>query len=416
LGSQYQHGWNMVSADDSTDCPSDSVVAKDHWIFRNIVLPPGDTLGYGVYNSSTGRWVGIVANEIDNTIQPYGMADFPTTILAKRWVKSRCENGIELVLHQMIYYEDTTTNARVYGLGSSGMPAALGTDAYDAADRDRVKQMTVNIMSHFAEKKYIGNVYAAYLYPLVWETNIRLDGNVTTLAGKRLRIQGSPTITVDSVLFIDGELEISSNANVVFTGAGSLNINPTGKLRLRANSTLTVNPATFIMEPGAEIIYETGAKLILKHAVIENGATLNVASGAWLDFVSGTSISFGTGSRLYSYGKVTATNGLFTHGSSGNWGSIIFNGSGTSASVINNSIVEYAANIQALNNANVTIQNSTIDSCTQGIYVYNASPQILNNQILNPSQHGIYVDASGKTPLILSNTITKTSANLNYKL
>lgn len=45
LGSQYQHGWNMISADDSTDEPADSVVAAEHWIFRGTGLVNGDTLG-----------------------------------------------------------------------------------------------------------------------------------------------------------------------------------------------------------------------------------------------------------------------------------------------------------------------------------------------------------------------------------
>ncbi|MFA4924209.1 MAG: T9SS type A sorting domain-containing protein [Ignavibacteriaceae bacterium] len=56
-----------------------------------------------------------------------------------------------------------------------------------------------------------------------------------------------------------------------------------------------------------------------------------------------------------------------------------------------------------------------IQNCNQGVYVYNASPQIINNQITNPSLHGIYVDAINKSPLIQDNSITKTSGNANYK-
>jgi tetratricopeptide (TPR) repeat protein len=53
--------------------------------------------------------------------------------------------------------------------------------------------------------------------------------------------------------------------------------------------------------------------------------------------------------------------------------------------------------------------------CTQGIYVYNSQPQILNNQIIEPVQNGIYCNALGKSPLILNNVITKTSSNPTFR-
>ena len=69
----------------------------------------------------------------------------------------------------------------------------------------------------------------------------------------------------------------------------------------------------------------------------------------------------------------------------------------------------YASDIQCLNGADVTIQNSNIDNCTQGIYIYNSQPRILNNQIIEPTNNGIYGEATGKRPLIQDNKITKSA-------
>ena len=157
----------------------------------------------------------------------------------------------------------------------------------------------------------------------------------------------------------------------------------TGPITVPAGITLTIeNHAT---APYTNVYFYNGASLTVNGTLIVN----NVASPYKTTF-----------ERRWS----TVT-----------WGPIRFDGASASSSILNNVEIKNSSNIQILNNANVTIQNSIIRDCTQGIYVYNASPQILNNQILNPSQHGIYIDASGKTPLILNNTITKTSANLNYK-
>lgn len=76
--------------------------------------------------------------------------------------------------------------------------------------------------------------------------------------------------------------------------------------------------------------------------------------------------------------------------------------------------IKYASDVNCLNGANVTIQISLIDHCTQGIYVYNSQPQILSNQIIEPVQNGIYCNASGQSILILNNVITKTSSK-NYQ-
>src|SRR5690606_3064827 len=101
-------------------------------------------------------------------------------------------------------------------------------------------------------------------------------------------------------------------------------------------------------------------------------------------------------------------------GSSGTWGGIVFDGSSSSNSVLDDVQIEYASGIQCIDGANVTIQNSLIEYCTNGIYVYNSQPEIINNIINEPLQNEIYGEASMQFPLLLDNTITKTSANSEY--
>jgi tetratricopeptide (TPR) repeat protein len=72
-------------------------------------------------------------------------------------------------------------------------------------------------------------------------------------------------------------------------------------------------------------------------------------------------------------------------------------------------LIKYGSGVQFLNGANGTIENSTIEVCTQGIYFSNAEPQILQNEIINPTQNGIYGVGSGYAPFIYGNKITRTT-------
>ncbi|HAP34610.1 MAG TPA: hypothetical protein DCQ28_01210 [Bacteroidetes bacterium] len=321
--------------------------------------------------------------------------------------------GTELVLHQMMYYEDTTTNARVYGLGSGALSNALYP--YEGNDRWKIQQMVVNIMSHFSEKKYIGNVYTPISNPLEWSSNISLDGYVRILPNKKLLITGSPTVTIDSILLIDGELEI--NGNVTVAGAGSLNINPTGKLRLKENSTFTINPATFIMEAGSSIIYESGAKLVVKNATIKNNATLTVSSGGELDISSGGTLRFGSNSNVYSYGKVLATNATFTSlsgNSAGSWGNIKFENVTLMGTNLNYCKIEKGGEVQCINGADVFVQNSVFRKMNRAVYFNNSAPWILGNDIDSMSLHAIEGTTNYQETSVYWNTIKRGYASQNY--
>jgi thermitase len=148
--------------------------------------------------------------------------------------------------------------------------------------------------------------------------------------------------------------------------------------KLTQDLTIPVGETWNFNVPGVQVKLDNGASIIV------NG-TLNVQGN--------------------SSNKVKFTR----NGSSGTWGSIIFDGSTSSNSIIDNAEITYASDIQCLNGADVTIQNSKIENCTNGIYIYNSEPSILSNVIRYQLQNGIYGEASGKQPLIQGNEITRTS-------
>ena len=155
--------------------------------------------------------------------------------------------------------------------------------------------------------------------------------------------------------------------------------------------------------------------------VIDITGSVTIPVGISLDIFNGTTLNVDNNSSIYVYGTLNIQGvspdnmvGFTRSGSSGTWGSIIFDGSAASSSIINNSVILYPSDIQCLNGADVTIQNSIIYNCTQGIYIYNSEPQILNNQIIEPTNNGIYGEASGKQPLIQGNKIIRTSSK-NYQ-
>ena len=73
--------------------------------------------------------------------------------------------------------------------------------------------------------------------------------------------------------------------------------------------------------------------------------------------------------------------------------------------------MQYGTDLQFLNGATATLQNSTLQNNTRGVYIYNAQPSIVNNSILNVQQDGILCNAAAYSPLFNGNKITSTTAN-----
>ncbi|MBV6419621.1 MAG: hypothetical protein DAHOPDDO_00844 [Ignavibacteriaceae bacterium] len=141
---------------------------------------------------------------------------------------------------------------------------------------------------------------------------------------------------------------------------------------------------------------------------------ITVPSGITLTIHPDAVIIFQNNSSLIVNGTLNAQSCELNGGFLNNWGSVTFSGSGASNSVLNNVVIKNGVGIRCLNGANVAISNSMIDHCTEGVYFYNSQPSIQYTQIIEPVQNGINGDASGLLPLIINNTIAKTSGNPQY--
>ncbi len=141
---------------------------------------------------------------------------------------------------------------------------------------------------------------------------------------------------------------------------------------------------------------------------------ITVPSGITLTIYPNANITFQNNSSLIVNGTLNATE-CELNGGLDTWGTITFDGSTASNSILDNVVIKNGDGIRILNGANVSISNSTIDHCTEGIYFYNSQPSIVNNQIIEPVQNGINGDASGMSVEILNNTITKSAGNPQYK-
>ncbi|MDR3627991.1 MAG: C25 family cysteine peptidase, partial [Ignavibacteriaceae bacterium] len=121
---------------------------------------------------------------------------------------------------------------------------------------------------------------------------------------------------------------------------------------------------------------------LLKNLTVNSGVTLTIQPGSNL-FIPNNDTIIVNGTLTVA--GTSANPVTFNLSGTGTWGTIAFNGSGSSGSSLNYVTINNGAGIRCLNGANPTIQNSTIQNCTQGVYVYNSSPSILSNQILNPT-------------------------------
>jgi hypothetical protein len=150
------------------------------------------------------------------------------------------------------------------------------------------------------------------------------------------------------------------------TMSGSVAI--TGNLTIPSNSTFTILPET--------------------HIKVENGANIQIS-----------------GTLNCPYNDEPGDIIIDTILSNNLVGSIIFEGS--SGSVLQHATLKHGTGIQCLSGANVDIKYSTLDTGSNGIYIYNSAPGISYNKIIDPSGNGIYGQAYWHSPSIEGNTITK---------
>ena len=139
-----------------------------------------------------------------------------------------------------------------------------------------------------------------------------------------------------------------------------------------------------------------------------------VPSGLTLNILPGTTITIPNGVSLTSNGTLTA-NGIsspITFNLSGT-GGINISGTNSNNSLLDCVTINNGAGVTFSNGSTASIYGSTLNNCTQGIYIYSAAPYVIGNQILNPSQNGIYIDAPYFQPNISGNLIKSTIGSSN---
>ena len=186
-------------------------------------------------------------------------------------------------------------------------------------------------------------------------------------------------------------------APVVLYG-GDLNYNETVAGPCTLTGDLTIKAGVTLIVAGT---YNIHANITL-----ESGGSLLVSGFAHLNIQAGSKLNFANNSGITVYGQLNADGATFQTNGSGTWGTITFDGLNAAGSVLNNITIKHGDGIQCLNGADITIENSSLDSCTTGIYIYNSQPSI-NKNIIQTQQNGIYGEALNSAPLIYRNVITK---------
>ncbi|MGE5412106.1 MAG: C25 family cysteine peptidase [Clostridiales bacterium] len=185
--------------------------------------------------------------------------------------------------------------------------------------------------------------------------------------------------------------------------------------QFRRQYNLYGDPAVNLWPAGFTVAENTtlsGSVQISENLTVPSGITLTISAGADLRFSNGASII--VNGNMVANGTSTSRITFQRIGTSDSWGSITFDGLGVSNSILNNVDMNNGTEIRILNNARVTVSNSNLNNFTNGIYIYNSAPDIIGNHITEPLQNGIYGEASGKSPLIVDNVISKSSTVSQY--
>jgi len=233
---------------------------------------------------------------------------------------------------------------------------------------DSIMFPTYQVGYSFIDAAYMGLKY------LAWQNAIVGDP-LTTIAWGNQTLTENLTLT-DTNLVI-GKIIIPSGKTLTIDSNTVLNLKYLGQLEVQAGGSL-------IIKPGTEINFFNSIPL----------------------FVYGTLNAQGTGSNKIRFNRGDTT---------GYWGSIIFDGSASSSSILDFVDINYASDIQCLNNADVTIQNSIMQYCDAGIYVYNSEPRIISNEIYDPFQNAIHITGGGNEVEIYDNIIIKNDTNSQYQ-
>jgi parallel beta-helix repeat protein len=216
-------------------------------------------------------------------------------------------------------------------------------------------------------------------------SNPVISGNTFAYQGNGPTLSGTVNITSDLTVNAGATLTIMPGTTINFASGTTMTVNGT----LFVNGGNSVSPVTFNYTDAGQNLY------------IQGGGSMQVAPGATLNFLNASSMSV-TGTLT----TVGTPSDRITF-NFGGVGYIQLYGSGTSSSILQYATINNAWNgILFTMDANGTIQNCILNNNKYGVYIYYSSPQVLNNQIVNPSIEGIHIDGSSSNPVVSGNTIT----------
>jgi parallel beta-helix repeat protein len=155
----------------------------------------------------------------------------------------------------------------------------------------------------------------------------------------------------------------------------------------------------------------TSTHLITEHYLVPIGTVLTIEAGATISFqghysifVEGTLDALGTPAD-----PILFTSGL-DYTEPGDWGSVQFNSSSGSSSVISNAVFEYGQVGVTCMGASPSISDSTLtNNLFSGIYTSGSSSSIENNTISDNMGHGIHI--VGSTLVLYGNLVTGNEAD-----
>ena len=181
------------------------------------------------------------------------------------------------------------------------------------------------------------------------------------------------------------------------------NLGPSTEYRLIANSTLrgTLGSTRVkVIKPPSTISASStwsGTVYLPNTVTINSGVAVTMYPGTRVRGLSPTGGLLNVSGSLTSLGTLNYPTSFDRSTTSGVWGGITLN-SGSSASVLSYCKVLHANRGIYENGVSVDISNSAIDSCTEGIYLYNSSPKIHKCNIHDNTDAGVYVISCSNPP------------------
>ncbi|MDR3666000.1 MAG: T9SS type A sorting domain-containing protein [Ignavibacteriaceae bacterium] len=165
----------------------------------------------------------------------------------------------------------------------------------------------------------------------------------------------------------------------------------------------------------------SGNVAVTNDVVVPSGNTVTISVGTHIKVKNYTSITiYGTLNCGYNSQQGDITFDLYPNYESLEGDTIwfmVFYGSSSSRSILQHASINHNYRTLCLVGADVNITNCNFLNSTEGIYIYDASPSIINNTIYDPVENGIWCQSglwATNFSTISNNTIIKNPINANY--